>query len=79
MDKVESPSIRTCRAALGGLPRGLIRPAPADHDFLAGLIDAGLPPARAEVSVRALPQVARSVATPFIAEGVWNRVGSGTR
>jgi glyoxylase-like metal-dependent hydrolase (beta-lactamase superfamily II) len=70
MDEVESPSIRTCCAALGGLPRGFVRPTPVDHQFLAGLVDAGLPPARAEVRVRALPQVARSVATPFIAEGV---------
>ncbi len=57
MDKVKSPSIRSCCAALGGLPRGLVRPTSVDHDFLAGLVDAGLPPARAEVSVRALPQV----------------------
>jgi len=72
LDQVKSPSIRTCCAALAGLPRGLVRPAPADHDLLAGLVDVGLPPSRAEFSVRALPQVARSVATPFIAEGVWN-------
>lgn len=72
MDRVLSPSLRTCCAALGGLPRGLVRPARPDEGFLAGLVDAGLPPARAEVRVRALPQVARSIATPFIVEGTWN-------
>lgn len=72
MDKVSSPSIRTCAAALGGVPRGFVRPARPDHDLMGGIVDAGLPPARVEVRVRALPQVARSVVTPFLVEGLWH-------
>lgn len=69
-ESVRPLGLGACCAALGGLPCGLFRPTPPDRDFLASLQDVGLPPARTVVSVRALPQVSRSVATPFIAEGV---------
>jgi glyoxylase-like metal-dependent hydrolase (beta-lactamase superfamily II) len=71
MDNVKPLGVRNCCVALGGLPRGFVRPQKADRGFLAGLVSAPLPPARAEVSVSALPQAARSIATPFIVQGAW--------
>jgi hypothetical protein len=70
MDAVASPSLRTCCTAVARLPWGFIRPQQADRAFLASLPDAGLPAARAEVTVLALPQIGRTIPTPFIAEGV---------
>lgn len=71
MHEVASPSIGTCCGALARLPWGLVHPQRADPTFLASLANAGLPAARVQVTVLALPQVARAIPTPFIAEGVY--------
>lgn len=70
MDTVAKPGLVACCTAIAGLPRGLFRPTPPDHAFLASLTDVGLPRSSVEVSVRALRQIPKSVPTPFIVEGV---------
>jgi glyoxylase-like metal-dependent hydrolase (beta-lactamase superfamily II) len=66
---IRSPGIVRCCSALAHVPLGWVRPRPADHDFLRGLTDAGLPSVTQTVTVRALRQVAKDVPTAMIVEG----------
>ncbi|OMC43660.1 MBL fold metallo-hydrolase [Mycobacterium sp. IS-2888] len=70
-DPVRSPSVLQCCTAAAGLVRGLLRPRRLDQRFVRGVVDAGLPDPRGTVSVRALPQVPRSVPTAAIVEGTF--------
>lgn len=68
-DPVRSPGVLQCCTAAAGLVRGLVRPRRLDQRFIRSVVDAGLPDPRGTVSVRALPQVPRSVPTAAIVEG----------
>lgn len=68
---VVRPSLVTCCQAFAGLPAGVLRPRRPDQQFLASLTDHGLPTSGTTVEVITLPQRARMVPTPAIAEGVW--------
>ncbi|MED5814591.1 MBL fold metallo-hydrolase [Mycolicibacterium sp. 050232] len=70
-DAVAQPGFVTCCRALGGLPVGVVRPRRKDQRLLASLADRGLPAFGTTVEVITLPQRARMVPTPAIAEGVW--------
>lgn len=70
-DPVAAPGLVTCCRALGGLPVGAVLPRRPDRRFLASLEDRGLPRFGRSVEVITLPQRARRVPTPAIAEGVW--------
>ncbi|OMC43149.1 MBL fold metallo-hydrolase [Mycobacterium sp. IS-1264] len=70
-DPVRSPSVLQCCTAAAGLVRGLVRPRRFDQRFVRGVVDAGLPDPRGTASVRALPQVPRSVPTAAIVEGTF--------
>lgn len=69
--EVAKPSLSTCCQALAGLPLGVVRPRRPDHRLLASLTDHGLPTVATTVELITLPQRARMVPTPAIAEGVW--------
>ena len=68
-DPVTPPSLTACCASLAGLAVGAFRPRRPDQRFLAGLVDAGLPPGTVTVSVSTLRQSPRPVPTSMIVEG----------
>ncbi len=63
--------LECCGAAIDSV-RGLVLPRRRDARFEATVTDAGLPEPRGTVSVRALPQVPRSVPTPAVVEGTFS-------
>ncbi|MGH3559290.1 MAG: MBL fold metallo-hydrolase [Mycobacterium sp.] len=70
-DPVRSPSLVECCTAAVGVVRGLVRPRRPDQRFIRSIVDAGLPDPRNTVTLRALPQVPRSVPTAAIVEGTF--------
>lgn len=70
-DPVRQPSVLECCGAVVGSVRGLVLPRRPDRRFLASISDAGLPEARATVSVRALRQVRRPIPTAVTVEGMF--------
>jgi glyoxylase-like metal-dependent hydrolase (beta-lactamase superfamily II) len=71
-DPVRSPSLRQCCSAAVGLMWGSLRPRRIDQRFIRSVVDAGLPNPGVTVTVRALPQVPRSVPTAAVVEGVFS-------
>lgn len=69
---VRRPSLQTCCTAIAHAPLGHFRPRRPDRRFLGSLVDAGLPRPRRTVDVHVLPQVAKSVPTAGLAEGMHN-------
>lgn len=70
-DPVKQPSVLDCCGAAVGAVRGVVRPRRPDRRLLESIIDAGLPEARGTVSIRALPQVSRTIPTAVAVEGAF--------
>ncbi len=64
-----APSARLIASSVAGFGLGAVRPKRADLRFLRSLTDTGLPDGDRTVSVRALPQVPRTVPAAAIIEG----------
>lgn len=75
MDDAVSPTIRTCCAAIGGLPRGFLRPAPRDdslamtafivrHPDVTFLVDPGICTDVVKRAVSEIPLALRMVVKP---------------
>jgi glyoxylase-like metal-dependent hydrolase (beta-lactamase superfamily II) len=60
----------SCCAAVAATPARLLRPRQPDARFLASLTSAPVPPARAAVRLRALPQSRTGAPLTIVAEGV---------
>ncbi|MGH3350755.1 MAG: MBL fold metallo-hydrolase [Nocardioides sp.] len=65
----EQPTPGALIGALSGFGRGLFRPRQPDERLLASITDAGLPRGDRTVTVRALPQVPRTLPAGGIIEG----------
>ncbi|MDG3016997.1 MBL fold metallo-hydrolase [Speluncibacter jeojiensis] len=68
-----SPTTLELLGAAGGFVRGMLRPRPVDSRLIDTITDAGLPEGGATVTVRALPQVPRSVPAGGVIEGAGMR------
>src|SRR3954462_4135478 len=71
-DPVRSPGLRQCCSVAAGFIIGSLRPRRVDQRFVRSVVDAGLPNPGAAVTVRALPQIPRSVPTAAIVEGTFS-------
>ncbi|MBF6394288.1 MBL fold metallo-hydrolase [Nocardia cyriacigeorgica] len=64
------PTVLRCCAALVATPPKLLRPRRPDTGLLASIEPAPLPPARATVRLRVIPQATMSAPAAIVAEGV---------